>query len=136
VQADFGDPLNTTSYTLCVYHADPTELFMEVDVPAVGTCGGQDCWRTIGTKGYKYRDRGEANDGVAKLILKGGDADKAKIVIKGRNIDLPTPLVGIDDTNDVTVQLHNTDNANCWEAVFTPDDVRRAGGGKYKATIP
>jgi hypothetical protein len=34
------------------------------------------------------------------------------------------------------VQLHNGDNASCWEAVFTPADVLAGGAGKYKAKAP
>jgi hypothetical protein len=115
VQADFGDPVGGgTGYSLCIY--DSTGLLSTLQVPAGGTCDGKDCWKAISTKGYKYKDNTLTNDGVQKILLKGGDS---KIIFKGKDGNLPLPALPLDDSTSVTVQFHRADSSSCWETVFT-----------------
>src|SRR5262245_59796861 len=43
-QSDFGDPVTTTSYAVCLYDA-PSGLFLGLRVPAGGMCGAAPCWK-------------------------------------------------------------------------------------------
>jgi len=43
-QSDFGDPVTTTSYAVCLYDA-PSSLFLGLRVPAGGMCGAAPCWK-------------------------------------------------------------------------------------------
>ena len=139
-QADFGNPSSTAAYDLCIYGGPSAALVMEASVPAGGTCGGKPCWKAIGAKGYKYRDKSKANDGIFKILLKGSGAGKSTVLVKGKdaNLDMPgVPLdVALDPDFDVTVQLRNSDNANCWESVFRPGSVKKSSGDKFKAKTP
>ena len=107
-------------------------------MPAGGTCGGPDCWSSIGTSGYKYGNPAPGAPGLAKIKLKGGTAGKSKILIKGRDAGLPltASTLPFDDTEDVIVQLHNTDTAACWQSIFAPASVTRTTTGQYKAKTP
>jgi hypothetical protein len=49
--------------------------------------------------------------------------------VKGRGVNLAMPNLPL--TTPVTVQLHNTDTAVCWEAVFTAPTTNDSG--KFKA---
>jgi len=133
LQADFGDPLSTAAYTLCVYTGAGLTNAIELFVPAGGTCSGADCWKAIGGKGYKYKDPSGATDGVANILLKGGAAGKSKLLVKGKGSALPALGLPFDDMNDVKVQLHNSDNGNCWEAIFPPGSVKKSSDAQYKA---
>ena len=46
-------------------------------------------WSPLGSKGYKYKDQTAAQDGITKIILKGGDAGKSKALVKGKGLNLP-----------------------------------------------
>ncbi len=117
--ADFGNPLTTASYLLCVYDGsgNPQPLTTAA-APAGGTCkSGKPCWKIAGT-GFKYNDGLYTPNGLQAVQLKEGLVDgKGKIQVKGRGVNLPTPSLPL--TGPVTVQLHNTETSVCWEAVFT-----------------
>lgn len=120
---DFGDPVHSTSYHLCVYDESggvPAAV-MAMTVPPGGDCGGNPCWAEKGT-GFLYKDKSLTNDGIMKLQLKAGADGKAKVSVKGKgaNLPIPTPVgpgLFAQDTA-VTVQLVNSDGA-CWEAEFS-----------------
>ena len=133
VQADFGDPTATANYAFCVYDGTGA-LTVEVNIPA----GGAN-WSAISTKGYKYFDATFAADGTQKLLLKGNAAaGKAKILLKGRDANLPLVVatLPIDQTGSIVAQLHNSDNANCWEGSFAPATVIKNTDAIFKAKTP
>lgn len=118
--ADFGDPLTSASYLLCVYDdsAEPQPR-IALAAPAGGTCFEDPCWKTAGTRGFSYRDRDKAltPDGLTNVILRRGDAGRARVIVKGKG-----PKTGADAiplTPQVTVQLHNTDTGVCWDAEYS-----------------
>ncbi|MFT4569424.1 MAG: hypothetical protein ACI8TX_000642 [Hyphomicrobiaceae bacterium] len=86
VQGDFGDPVNSfTEVALCIYD-DFSDLVQEFVVARAGdTCAGKPCWKAKGTKGYGYKDKDVATQGVAKIGLKSGDAGKGKADALGKN---------------------------------------------------
>jgi cysteine-rich repeat protein len=116
----FGDPRSANDYTLCVY--DTTGLLMQFTAPAGGMCdGGKPCWTPAST-GFKYSDRSATHDGVSKVVLKAGDAGRAKIAMTAKgNLDLARlPL-----SPPVAVQVRAKDGA-CFQARFNAPRTNNA----------
>jgi hypothetical protein len=115
--ADFGAPLATTSYQLCVYDGAGRTI-ARASAPAGGVCNGRPCWRETSSQlSYESRDRqpnGKPRSSV-RLKLRPGAAGKAKIQIQGRGVHLD--LAPLPATQPVTVQLKSSDGT-CWDAVY------------------
>jgi len=129
MQSDFGDPAMTADYAFCVYDGTGA-LQVEANVPAGAA------WSAIGTSGYKYFDSTLAADGTQKVLLKGSTtAGKSKILLKGKdgNLDLDATTLMLDDSADIVVQLHNSDNSNCWESSFPPASIIKNEEELFKA---
>src|SRR4029077_13101348 len=91
--ADFGDPLTSTDYTLCIYDSSARpQPILFARAPAGGTCGTKPCWKTI-KGGFKYNDKLFTPDGVQRVLLKSGPATKTKTLVKGRGFALPMPTL-------------------------------------------
>jgi len=89
IKADFGNPLGTTDYQLCIYANGA--FVSKAFIPAGGTCAGKPCWKE-NAKGFQYKDKDATPAGVTQLKLKEGLVDgKAQIQVKekGANIDFP-----------------------------------------------
>jgi len=128
-KADFGDPVATTNYQLCLYDqsgATPT-LRLASNAPAGGTCGARPCW-TGTTTGFVYADPALTPDGLATISARGAGAGAAKLLIKGKGTNLP--LSGLPLGPPVRVQL-SAGSGVCWEAVYTTPLTNNAG--KFKA---
>lgn len=114
--ADFGTPLTTTGYTLCLYDQSTTaQPLLRALAPAAGTCAGKPCWKTIKT-GLKYKDKDLDPDGVLQIGLKAGGTGTSKVIFKGKGVNLLMPTLPL--TPKVTVQLRN-DAGVCWEAEYS-----------------
>ena len=116
--ADFGDPVHSTSYTLCIY--DETD-----GVPALkmgATIPPTVAW-TAKPKGWKYLDPALAFGGIKSVLLKSGKAGKAKIVVKGHGDNLAMPPLPLSQDQHVIAQLSNTVGV-CWEARFSAPAVK------------
>ena len=102
----FGNPTLATPYTLCVHDAADGRL-MSLFVPPGPS------WRATAT-GFVDADSSLVNDGVRRIVLKGGTGN-AKILVRGKG-----PLLGMTDLSQldlpVTVQL--TNGMTCWEASY------------------
>jgi hypothetical protein len=103
---ELGDPTTGTQYFVCIYAPG---LVFEAIVP------NGPPWVTAGSKGFKYKEDTGAAGGMTKMKLKSGMVDKAKILIKGKglNLDDPLPL-----TQPVLVQLQAS-NGECWDHLFS-----------------
>jgi hypothetical protein len=94
------------------------------------SCDGKPCWKAL-SRGYRYRDRSAAADGIYSIQLKEGPG-KSKLVVKakGAALQLP-PAVGPDQqfAQDprVVVQLVNA-NGSCWDAAFSAPAQRNEPG--------
>ena len=119
---DFGDPITTTSYQLCIY--DQSGLKLSANVPADGMCAGKPCWKPIGAKGFKYKDKDATPNGITQVLLKEGPDGKAKILVKGKGANLDDPNLATL-AQPITVQLQNTDGT-CWEAVYSAPPTKQA----------
>lgn len=114
-KADFGNPLVTDAYELCIYDGADA-LVSSATVPAGGTCGQAACWRENAT-GFKYRSRDRTPDGVQSLILHRGVSDgEAKITLKGKGTNLAMPALATL-AQPLTVQIKRAGGL-CWQAVY------------------
>jgi len=138
-QTAFGDPTdqNDTDFKLCIYTGATPSVIAEMQVPSGGTCGTKACWKAIPSKGYKYGDRAQTSDGVKKLILKGDVAGKSKILIQGKDGNLPLPTLPLDPNGPVIVQLSSSDpNLPCYEETFLQSNVTKNEAKQFKAKTP
>jgi hypothetical protein len=139
IQADFGNPLLTTTYALCVY--DQTG-----SVPSLATSILVDpngFWNDKSPKGWKYKDKSGTEHGVSKLQLKPGSAGKSKAQVKakGINVPMPTPISATSATDEyfdedpsVIVQLLSSDGF-CWSTEFTAP-AKKNVADQYKTKSP
>jgi hypothetical protein len=112
---DFGTPLSSTNYLLCIYTGSTPTLVTSALAPAGGTCAGKPCWKGKPT-GFIYKDKDLTPNGLLQIVLKSGLDGKAKIIVKGKGANLQTPALPI--SQPVTVQLKSSDGV-CWEAVYS-----------------
>jgi hypothetical protein len=54
---------------------------------------------------------------------------------RGKDATLPTPMLPVVETGPLAVRIHNTANANCWGANFSPPFDHNEGG-MLKAKTP
>jgi hypothetical protein len=124
---DFGDPLSTTEYQLCVYDGT-SSLIAHALVPAGGLCNvasPRPCW-TVKKTGFKYKDKDALSEGIQQIVLKSGVAEAAKIVVKGKGAALAMPPL-FPLAQPLTVQLRNTDGV-CWEATYSAPATKNIAG--------
>jgi hypothetical protein len=131
--ADFGDPLTTSAYTLCVF--DANKMLASATAPAASACGTKPCWKLTGPtsarNGVLYNDPLRQSDGVKLVKGKAHDAGKARVLFKALGAGIPEiDLAGI--TYPVTVQVRTADAA-CWEQQFDASDEKRNDGAMFKA---
>jgi cysteine-rich repeat protein len=127
---DYGNPVASTSYVLCLYDASANpQPLLGAAAPAGGTCkSGKPCWRASSSS-YKYSDGLLTPDGWQLVQLKEGLVNgKAAIQFKGKGINLLPPALPL--TLPVTVQVKDTANGICWDAVFTAATTN--DGTKFK----
>jgi Glycosyl hydrolases family 18 len=120
--ADFGTPATSTTYTLCLY-----DHGARVWQAKVGPGPG---WRQNGRFGWAYK----AKDGITRVALRGGDAGKPKVQVKGRGAAVATLTTPLADPIDVTVQLVQNASAVCWSDTYTGARINNADA--FRATRP
>jgi len=142
-QSDFGNPLTTTTYTLCVYdEVGGSAVFKTgATIPAARTCGIKPCWRAQSTTGWTYKDPAGSSDGINTVMLKGGIAGKPRIRISGGGAHLlqPAPFSGsalFAQDPSVIVQLFRSDDAACWSSTFSVSATKRNSATELKAIAP
>ena len=112
---DFGDPINTTGFVLCVY--DAGVKWLEGKLPAGGTCATKACWQDKTTV-IKYGDKDLTPEGIQKAVMKPGPALKGKIGVKGKGALLQMSTLPV--TGPLVVQLIRDDvSSPCWETTHT-----------------
>jgi len=125
---DIGLPTDTTALDVCLYGTG--DAVKRLAVPAedlsCGRDGASPCWRSMrGERGYRYRDRGRADDGIARVLIRTGDDGEGllKLIAKGDNLraarSLPDALPLAAQT--LQVQIVRADAPElCWQATFAP----------------
>ncbi|TMB46007.1 MAG: hypothetical protein E6J55_02815 [Deltaproteobacteria bacterium] len=121
-KTDFGNPLATTDYQLCVYDGNGHTI-ARGGMPPGGTCGGRPCWRETATR-FTY---GRGGSSSISLRLRPGPDGKAEIVARGTGVALD--LSPLPASQPVTVQLKNNEG-KCWEATFSAPAIAN-GPGKF-----
>ena len=81
------------------------------------------------TLGFKYQDKAGTGRGLQRILLKAGEAGKARVLVKGRGEHLPDPPLPL--TLPITAQLRST-SGECWEAVYFEAGVSRNEPGRFK----
>lgn len=129
-QSNFGDPVNgNTSFALCIY--DSGNLVLEARVGASPTY-----WKAI-QNGFRYRDRAGLTDGYRRLVLKGGNAGRSRIVARlaGAPVPMPAPFSPTQffaATSGITVQLRQS-GGPCYEVSFGNATIRRNTVNRFAA---
>ena len=122
-KADFGDPVTSDDYALCVY--DNGVLVTTLTAPAGGLCAGKACWADK-PKGFQYKDKDRTPNGISQVQLSSGLDGKAKIQVKGKGLNLP--VLDLDNlTTPITVQLRREGSPICWSATYSSPPTKNDG---------
>jgi hypothetical protein len=125
--ADFGDPLHSADYALCLYTGNQHTPLTHVTIPANSTK-----WSAESDRGYRYTDGGATAAGVIKARLKSGEAGKSRVQVKGKGVNLPDPTFSFLPL-PVTAQLVNSQTNTCFEAVYQAAHLKKNDAGSFKA---
>jgi cysteine-rich repeat protein len=123
LKADFGSPLTTTNYTLCVYdyQGGIPRLRLRANIPAGGMCNAaspRPCWKEV-TRGFKYADKDATPDGIVKFALKEGLTGGAAITLQGKGSPLDMPTLPLDQTPKIVAQIKSNTTGVCWDANYS-----------------
>ena len=130
-QLDLADPTTSADYSVCWYAgASPSR------VGASTVLADAALWSVSGTKGYKFKDTDKTypSDGVAGVVLKGGEQGKSTIVVKGKGANLPDPVLPLD--GPVVVQVVNRGTDVCFSATFDGAGIVKNDASQFKAKSP
>lgn len=115
-QDDVADPTDSATYELCIFAENQTSdpaVFLSADVPPSTTL-----WKES-KSGYRYKESTGVQEGITRLVAKGGAEGKAKMLVKGRGASLSDPTLPLTpDTTGLRVQLNNSSSGVCWESAF------------------
>jgi hypothetical protein len=129
-KAEFGDPLATDDFAVCVY--DDGELLASVTADHGGLCHGKPCWKAK-TKSFSYADKDGTPTGMRKLVLTEGVDGKAKITVNAKGFPLRLPDLG-SLAGPVDIQLQRSGGSPCFGSTFSAPFKRSdATGFKDKA---
>jgi len=122
--SDFGAPLATTGFTLCVIDdvSGTPRLAVDTSIPSGTACQG--CWVTR-SNGFRFRSADRSL--VTKLRAGAPGRSRFQVGAKAPTLAVPPlPLV-----TPVRVRLHRNDAPTCWESVFST--ASRSDTGRFKA---
>ncbi len=140
-QAAFGDPVTgASSYALCLYEqADPAQYSLAMVLRiAPEMCGTTPCWKTLGTKGWRYKNPWGNESGVVRVVLAGGEAGRPSLKVVGKGSNLPVPVPSndeqlLDQNPTVVVQLHSSASEDCWSSVFDSSSTKKSDRTEFQA---
>lgn len=115
---------------ICLYDGAAKTFAGGVIAPAGGTCAGKPCWKSLGTRGFKYGDKLLTPTGVDGIMLLTGAAGKAKIVARAKGLPLDPPALPF--AGPVLVQL-SIDGGACFAAEYQPGGFVKNQAGLFKA---
>lgn len=131
---DFGDPEGTDQYDLCIYDdlAGTTKLVLRASAPAGEMCGANPCWKALNGMGFRYLDPERSPDGLLKVLLKPGEDERARVLVKGKGaslLDPPAPALPLELPARVQLQA---ENGECWEADYGAAGMLRNDPTQFK----
>jgi hypothetical protein len=118
-EAFLGDPTDDTNYRICVYDTmaplpgDPVGL---ENLPLLQTGAGAPAgegW-VAKKKGFKYKSKDGAPEGLTALQIKPGESD-GKLTVNGKGVAVPT--LPFDQSPAVVVEVQNELGA-CWQGFY------------------
>jgi uncharacterized delta-60 repeat protein len=113
---DFGDPIHTDDYALCVYQGAGQTLWTRRRAPAGDACRFRPCWKPLTPNGAKYVDPELTPDGVSSLLLRSNVPGRVQLKWKGKGTSLALPSLSTLAL-PVRVQLQRTGGA-CWDVTY------------------
>jgi hypothetical protein len=131
--ADFGDPVSSALYRVCVY--DAAGLVRTATAPAGGLCKGKPCWKRTGSatnpSGFTYRDPEVTPDGTSSVTLRSGAATKARVQWRAKGVPMDDGALGL--VPPVVVEVSNGDTAVCFGQTFAAGDISRNTTAELRA---
>jgi cysteine-rich repeat protein len=123
---DFGDPLGTTTYDLCVYDkgTGSVRLLEHATLAPTDTCDGVPCW-TSTSNGFTYHN---AAGTVQDVTLRGGLPGQARIVARSAGGSFGVPAMPLAPPVFVRLQARN---GLCWAARYSTPE--RNGSRRFRA---
>jgi hypothetical protein len=116
-KADYGDPLGSDDYALCIYDAGALVASTTADGGEI--CPhNKPCWTSKPTS-FVYANRLGSKSGSRSVKLKEGLVDgKASILVMAKGVKVSLP--SLDDlTGPVTAQLHRSGGGPCFGATYS-----------------
>ncbi len=114
--ADYGNPITTDDYALCLY--DNGALVTSANADHGGVCRGTPCWSAKPTS-LQYKNHDGSPSGTQSIKLKEGLVDGgASIAFKAKGAKVAMPDVGAL-TGPVVVQLQRSGGAPCFGATYS-----------------
>ena len=113
-QEDFGDPVTTDDYSVCLY--EDAALEISLDAPSGAS------WAAIGTRGYRYSESSTAGELFVRMV--GGIRSVALARARGSALTLPAPASATSfftPGSTLTVQIHGA--GSCLSASFAGDEI-------------
>ena len=120
---EFGTPLTTEDYTLCVYNNGA--LAGSATAEAGGLCGTSQCWADQ-PEGYLFKDKEMNPFGAAKVQLRAGGDGSAKILFRAKGVDVDMPPVA-SINGPIDVQLIKSSGVVCWSATYSAPFIKDDG---------
>jgi hypothetical protein len=118
-QEDLGNPDTTATYALCIFDRSGGEASLAGSL----TIPPGAAWTSKTPKGWSYKDKEGAADGVTGIKIKTGVDGKSLAALKAKGSDMtwPAPLdanVFFEADPSVLIQLQNSETATCWSTSF------------------
>jgi hypothetical protein len=117
---DFGNPKFGTGFAFCLYDGSgASQPVMQAGIEASGTCTNRPCWQDLGSNlgtALQYYNGDANDDGVVRMRLLPGSADRNNVSVQGKGADLDLPDAALFFPT-ITAQVQST-NGNCWSAQF------------------
>ncbi len=134
--ADWGLPLSDTDFAVCIYTGTGANQVYSAGVAGGGVCNGKPCWKTLGSSGYRFKDRDGLQDGHTKIVAKSGTTgttNRSKAIVKTKGGSIVLPSLPLDISADIVVQLHRSDDPICFESRFAPTSLTQNDADGVKA---
>jgi cysteine-rich repeat protein len=95
--SELGNPVGYDAYTLCVFDmSTPTPaLLFRAAMPPGGTCGSSPCWSANGSRGFTFKNRTSAPEGMTNLRVESGNGGSAQALVKGKGLLLSNRPFGL-----------------------------------------
>ncbi len=122
---DFGNPVTSTRYELCIY--DGAGLAVTLEEIGWNCTKRLGCWH-VKANGFRY---GTRTLNPQQIGLTGGDGKRDNILVRDRHAAVTSAALPL--ALPVTVQWFDTTNNVCWAETYTPSDTKENTENQFKA---